>query len=259
MAAFLTNMASTTRLEIGIQFFPLGTAPCQADYATPEVELMPLATGAAVINAAIAAHSPSGLAATGPALESAIAHMKAVAPTHPNEVLSVSLVTESRPADCQPSAIADLATIAASGMAADPRVRTFVIALGEASTLFDPVARAGGTSASIVVPSDNISSGVNDALSKVFFPQEYCAYDIASLVPPGATLDPNLVSVSFPRGLPDGGTIEAPLIQNPSDCASAAIQRNGWSVHPFVADTIVLCGWSCMHFSADVRIAYGCR
>jgi hypothetical protein len=144
---------------VGLQYFPLGgiaPASCMADYATPEVEIAALPGNIGALTASLAMHEPIAFTPTAPALQGAIAHMKAWAPAHPGRVPAVVFVTDGFPTECDPQDIDDVAGIAASGVASAPVVRTFVIGLnlGLGGANYDVLANAGGTGHVMSINSD---------------------------------------------------------------------------------------------------------
>lgn len=220
------NAPGAAGMGVGLQYFPLGgTAPasCTADYATPDVDVGALPANASALVASIQSHAPNGFTPTGPALSGAIVHMKAWASGHPGRVPVVVLLTDGFPTECAPQQIVDIATIAQDGLAAEPRVRTFVVGvnLGANGANLDTVARAGGTHSAFLIASGDLSAELTRAMHSIAVAPLKCAFTL----PPredGGTLDPSLVAL---RSTPaSGGAPEdVPLVASADDC----VQKGG--------------------------------
>lgn len=247
---FFTGPVQTVG-SFGLQYFPLGSAPssCELIYGTPDARITS-SFGFQPIVASLAAHSPQGLAATGPALQGALSYLKGQSVG----IRSAVLITAGAPGECQPNTIADLADIAAGALGSDPQVFTYVIALGEAATLFDPVAAAGGTTLAFKITGGNVRRAVSDAFVDIVGFHVACTFDAGQLAGPSTTLDPSSISLSF--DFPDGGTTAVTPVQSAADCAS--LDRDGWYFN-YSTRKVVLCPDLCDHPRASLRYEYGCR
>jgi hypothetical protein len=133
-------------------------------------------------------------------------------------------------------------------------VFTFVIALGDASSLFDPVAAAGGTNSAFAITGGNVRRAVADALAIIAGVRVPCTFDITQVVPAGITFDPSLVSVAF--DIPNRDPSPVTRVQNAADCANH--DRDGWYFDG-AAKQVVICPDLCNLPRAHLLYQYDCR
>ncbi len=223
------TMGGPPAMTVGVQFFPLnGVAPqsCMADYTTPEVELGLLPGNAAAVAAAIEKHQPTAFTPTAPALQGAIAHMKAWSTNHPGHAPVVVLVTDGFPTECDPQDITDIATIVQNGFKTDPKVRTYVVGfnLGPGGSNLDALAEAGGSGKPFLIDKGDIGAQFVDAMLSISSTPLPCKFDIP-IPPNGTTLDIDQVALGY---TPSATGIEAqvPKLRGLSDCDLN--MGNGW-------------------------------
>jgi hypothetical protein len=133
-------------------------------------------------------------------------------------------------------------------------VSTYVIAVGDAAPLFDPVAAAGGTTSAFAITGGNVRKAVSEALASIVTYQPPCAVDVNQLGLPRSTKDTSLVTVAFEYD--DGGAKDVTRVQSAADCPNHA--RDGWYVNESKGQ-VVLCPDLCAHPRANIRFEYGCR
>jgi hypothetical protein len=256
IAAFATDPAAS-HYALGLQFFPLNGTPttCQADYATPDVEIATLPENASNIEQSLAAHAPLVGAGrpTGPALAGAHAHV--VPRTLPGHALSVGLITMGSPTECEPMSVAGLTAMADMAKNGTPRVWTTVIPLGAAPP---DLARVGGGDPRLLsIPGGDVTKAVRAALFRVIQPPpppEACAYDLPVLEY-RYVLDLERTEVTISSFI--SGHERVPRVDSAADCDRT--DGRGWYYDG--ADsrpTIQLCYRSCADGSSAVGIRFGC-
>jgi hypothetical protein len=248
-------------MSVGIQFFPLdGVAPqsCMADYTTPEVEVGLLPGNAAAVAGAIEKHQPTAFTPTAPALQGAIAHMKAWAPNHPGRAPVVVLVTDGFPTECDPQDITDIATIVQNAFDTEPKVRTFVVGFnfGPGGSNLDALAQAGGTGKPLLIDKGDIGAQLVDAMLSISSSPLQCNFALPT-PPKGMKLDINGLALTY---TPSATGVEAqiPKLQGLSDCDLN--MGNGWFFDsPSNPTKIMTCPGTCSKFAAgEVKTVTGC-
>jgi von Willebrand factor type A domain len=233
-----------------------------AAYAMPAIEIAPLPGVASQITASLAAHTtPNTATPTGPALQGAIDHATTWTNAHPSDVTVVILATDGDPSECgsatsTASLLSQVETIAAAGVAATPKILTFVIGVGTETANLNGIAQAGGTgSAFIVDTSMNVSTQFLAALNKIRGAALGCQYKIP--VPDSGTIDTALVNVQF---TPTGGKSElVPQVANKGVCPASG---NAWYYdNPSNPTEILLCTTTCgtVATGGRVDVLTGCQ
>ena len=243
------------------------------DYATPAVDITTLGSPQPIINS-INAQSPAGLTPTAPALQGAIKHATDWATAHPNHKVVVVLATDGLPTECDPTAISDVAKIAATGASGTPAVDTFVIGVfsptdnqppTNAQQNVDTIASAGGTKQAFIVDTTgNVGQQFTDALNAIRGQALACEFSLPD-PPEGGALDFGKVNVSFSS---NGQTNNVYYVGDKSKCDP---NTGGWyyDVDPASGATptkIIVCDSTCTAFkaassgtaSAQVDVKLGC-
>lgn len=250
-------------ISIGMQYFGLetgssGNDSCTAStYATAAVEIAAMPGAASALTTSINGHSPTSGTPTSAALQGAINHASSWASAHTGHVSAVVLATDGEPEECD-TKLADIDAIAAAGLAATPKVTTFVIGVGSSLSNLNGIAAAGGsTSAFLVDTGGNVNTQFLAAMNAIRNSAS-CTYQIP--VPTdGSAADPTQVNVVF---TPTGGA--ATTIPNVGTKAMCPASGNGWYYDTAAAPTsILLCDSTCGTIQADgtgtVDIALGCQ
>lgn len=275
LSAFFADGASAG-MRASLHVFPKGATiqeECTATYADPLVALRDLPEPAAFSDA-IANVSPSGGTPTLPALAGAADAARAAKAVHPNERTVIVLVTDGEPGyringmnttGCgdpswdasgqPPNDIANVASLAASLLADQPPINTYVIGVGDALNNLDSIARAGGTGRALLVSAQmpsRTAEELRDALSYVRNSTLACAFPVPS-PPDGRKLDLGRVNVVVRV---DG---REETLSYSDQCAAA----EGWRYDQIDAPSrIELCSAACARVKADVStivtIAFGC-
>jgi hypothetical protein len=233
-----------------------------AAYAMPAIEIAPLPGVASQITSSLAAHTtPNTATPTGPALQGAIDHATSWENAHPMDATVVILATDGDPSECgsatsTASLLSQVETIAAAGVAATPKILTFVIGVGTETANLNGIAQAGGTgSAFIVDTSMNVSTQFLAALNKIRGAALGCQYKIP--VPDSGTIDTGLVNVQF---TPIGGKAElVPQVANKGLCPASG---NAWYYdNPSNPTEILLCTTTCgtVATGGRVDVLTGCQ
>jgi Mg-chelatase subunit ChlD len=265
----------TSGISVGMQYFAVanpdaglfGLIPVVGDscdptlYAQPAIEIAPLPGVAAQITASLAKHNtPSTGTPTTAALQGAINHATTWAKAHPADATIVILATDGDPDECGNGSgtaiLSQVEAIAAAGVAATPKILTFVIGVGTETANLNGIAMAGGTkSAFIVDTSMNISAQFLAALDKIRGAALGCQYKIP--VPMTGSVDDSKVNVQF---TPSGGKSE--LVPHVADAAHCPTTGDAWYYdNPSSPTQILLCTTTCGTVSSggEVDVLTGCQ
>jgi hypothetical protein len=262
MSTAINNFVSSPQaagVGIGLGFFGLadGTTVCTSNsYATPVVPIAPLPGNATAVNNAIAATMPSGGTPTTPALQGAIAYARAYTIAQRGQrSAAVLFVTDGTPTGCGTTNTVGTAAMAASdGYDGAPRIRTFVVGMGDTAAL-DQVALAGSGNAYHYIPTAGDVVGTVVAALKAITGMITCQYSLR--VPAGTTLDPALVNVEVALG--GGAPTRLGKVSGPTSCGASG----GWyyddNANPML---IGLCSQTCDPLKANpnsqVQVLVGC-
>jgi len=272
----------TSGISVGLQYFAQSAPPpdggavaglfclipavcdsCDpAAYAQPAIEIAPLPGVASQITASLAAHTaPNTATPTGPALQGAIDHATTWANAHPADATIVILATDGDPSECgsatsTASLLSQVESIAAAGVAATPKILTFVIGVGTETANLDGIAQAGGTgNAFIVDTSQNVSTQFLDALNKIRGAALGCQYKIP--VPDSGVVNTGEVNVQFTA---TGGSPElVPQVASKAQCPASG---NAWYYdNPSSPSQILLCTSTCgtVATGGTVDVLTGCQ
>jgi hypothetical protein len=233
-----------------------------AAYAMPAIEIAPLPGVASQITSSLASHTtPNTATPTGPALQGAIDHATAWSMAHPMDVTVVILATDGDPSECgsansTASLLSQVETIAAAGVAATPKILTFVIGVGTETANLNGIAMAGGTgSAFIVDTSMNVSTQFLAALNKIRGAALGCQYKLP--IPDSGLIDTGKVNVQF---TPTGGKSElVPQVPSKALCPTSG---DAWYYdNPSNPSEILLCTTTCGTVSTGgtVNVLTGCQ
>jgi hypothetical protein len=263
LIAFVKD-SDSAGVYVGLKFFPRApdsTEVCsQQAYSTPDTPFAQLPGNATAIETAINGETPNGLSTpTWPALGGAILKGIEIAQNNPGHSAAVLLVTDGVPqgpaatcAGVDPTSTAEIAKLAATGVAFNPPVSTYVIGLpGVDQTFANEVAKAGGSDSAILVSNTNVQVEFQNALAKVRGQALPCDYELPDQVTNG-TYDTGKVNVQL---TPGGGTPQD-ILQTP-DCNTA----DGW-YYGAGKTKIILCPNVCdtikKDYQAKVQIVLGC-
>ena len=250
---------AATGVAVGLQYFPLGgQAPlsCEADYATPAVELALLPENAPALVQSLDMGETAGSASTGPALQGAIDYMKLAAVERPYAMHTVVLVTAGLPTECEPADVSGLASIAAAAHVESPYVNTLVIALGSGLESLHELASAGSTEQAHLIAGGDVTEQVRNILLDLFTIGPGCVFELP-LPPEGEELDVRRMSVQV-VDVVSREWITIPSVNSPEDCALNGDE--GWFLHDPVTPTrIELCAGTCTKMpGSDVQILFDC-
>ncbi len=265
LKSFITDPANAG-LGVGIGFFPSGgggrrnNAECSAaTYATPNVEIGPLATTSSTLTAAIDAQQPKGSTPTVPSLQGALQHASAWAAAHPTHRVAVVYATDGEPTGCSAqNTVVNAATIAGMAFVGTPSIPTYVLGVGPNLTSLNQIAAAGSNNAAMAFLVD-VNADAAMELSKALAAIRTtvalgCTYTIPPS-PAGQTFQPGLVRVEYT----DSKGRVTSVLQDPpmTDCAKG----QGWQYSPDMTQ-INLCGSQCDAVKADsggkLKVQFGC-
>lgn len=290
-SAFNAFLSSNTMagVGVGIQYFPLlkecsthaecdlegqpDTGACSSGkcvfpgslcdtglYGTPDVPIAALPGVQTAITASLDAHSPLGGTPMGVALSGALAHAKSWAAAHTDRSTIVLLATDGlpEPSDpCEPKTIPGVADIAEAGIAADPKIPTYVVGVGNELDALNTIAVAGGTNSAFLVDADaNAPAALAAALASIRAKAVPCRYPL----PDGAGAD--LTKVNVDATFTVGGKTKVFFVETADGCAAAGNQ--GWYYDdPSAPTSIVVCEGTCQALrddvDASVSILVGCE
>ena len=269
----------TSGISVGLQYFGLpdpdaganpfgipGGDSCDPSiYAKPEIEISPLPAIGAMITASLANHTkPNTSTPTPVALQGAINHATAWAKAHPADATIVILATDGDPTECgsmgnmetQAQYIAEVEAIAAAGVAATPKILTFVIGVGSSTANLNGIAMAGGTNTAFIVDtSQNITMQFLTALNKIRGAALGCTYKVP--IPMMGMTNFNLVNVQFTAS---GGKPQ--LVGQCADKAHCPKSGDAWYYDdPANPANIILCTTTCgtVATGGEVDVLTGCQ
>jgi hypothetical protein len=201
--AFLEDDASQ-RLKLGLALF--GSA-CDAGHYTPQVPVAPLPANAASLRVALPSAAVQN-SSTLPALKGAMAQARIWAAANVDTRLSLVLVTDALPAECDASAIdytAELSKVLSEGLEGTPSVPTFVVGFGSHMAIRS---LGAGTTSPAMLAVNEPTSGVLAALRSVRDAARSCAVSLPTGVRP----------VSLAWTVRVDGQRELQLLGQASDC-----------------------------------------
>ena len=245
-------------LGVGMRFFPNRRNICDvASYATPTVEIGPLATTGARLSASIDLQTPGGQTPTVPSLTAAIAHAAEWAKAHPTHRVAVVYATDGYPKGCDGNnTIEGAAMVAKAGFAAKQSIPTYVLGVGPNLADLNTIAVSGGTTKAFLVDtSQNAAAQLTAALASIRTSSVLdCTYTIPA-PPAGESLEPGKVNITYT----DGKGAVTKVAQDPA--GTACSKGSGWQ---YSADgtQIDLCGALCDKVKADqggkLSVLFGC-
>jgi hypothetical protein len=222
-------------------------------------------------------HTPENATPTAPALSGALQAASARALSRRDRTVVAVLATDGFPTTCwglgvdtADEAVAEVASIAAEGVADDPAIPTFVIGVftpeeeAGARAVLDAVAEAGGSERAFLVnTAGDVTSGFREALEAIRESTPGCDYSIPE--PEGdAELDYTQVNVQFTQ-TPGEDPETLYYVADPEACADNA---GGW-YYDVALDSdeaparIIICAETCELFrdapSGAVSISIGCE
>ena len=152
--------------------------------------------------------------------------------------------------------LSQVETIAAAGVAATPKILTFVIGVGTETANLDGIAQAGGTNTAFIVDTSmNVSAQFLTALNGIRGAALGCQYKIP--VPDSGIVNTGEVNVQFTA---TGGKPELiPQVASKGQCPASS---NGWYYdNPASPSEILLCSTACGSISTGgtVNVLTGCQ
>ena len=251
------NDGAAAGIGVGLQFFPLQTCAA-AEYAKPEVPILPLPGNAESLLKAIAKHQPNGSTPTAAALEGAITYAGQFVKQNPTHTVAVVLATDGIPTSCAPlDTVPAVAGIAAAGWT-NAKVQTFVIGVGSELAALNAISAAGGTKAAFLVDvAGNVVQQFAAALKAIQGLALACSYAIPTPLP-GEKIDFEKVNVQMTLG-----TGPPQLLTYVGSEAACAPPTLGWHYDDPVTPTkIQLCAATCAvpasAGSVKVELILGC-
>ena len=256
-----------------LESFCIHTSNCDpAVYATPEVEIAPLADVSDQLVQSLNDQVLEELTPMAPALQGAISHTRQWVEDHPEHAAIVVLATDGFPTECLGPSVAtvedtfqEVAGFAEAGYLGTPSIETFVIGVfapdeaAFAETSLGVIAQAGGTQeAFIVETSSNVGEEFLAALETIRLAAIPCDFEIPE--PDSGEVNFGEVNVEFSSGGSDPTTLF--YVASPGDCDA----DGGWhyDVDPDAGTPtrITVCPASCDAFKetrGTISIELGCQ
>lgn len=275
------NSPQAENARVGLQFFGLsnGADDCGVDkYATPAVPVAPLAGNRAALLNAIDTTLPGSLTPTLPAVAGALRYAQQVAsdPANAGVPTVMVLASDGLPSECGPTGpdgqpivsfreiIDTLESYSApptdaSGMPAQPPVRTFLVGTNELRNNAQSLAEAGNGQAFLVgggTPGVDLEARFLDALLSIIVRPLDCEIDVPQTAPDtGEVIDFEQVRLRF-TGASSGAVTEFPRTTGPQTCGVS----QAWFYEDANPPTkIFLCRNACDSLGAgELKLELGC-
>jgi hypothetical protein len=259
------NSPLSAGLGAGITFFPR-TSPggglyCStADYAFPVVPIGTLPGTAKSILKAISLQTLASGTPTTPALDGAHLYARSRQVMQPDRAVSVVVVTDGEPHNCN-STIAGTIAVAAAATTGIPPIKTYVLGVGPSLANLNAIAQAGGTTHAYLVESGG-EARLLAALETIRTSALACEY----ILPLTADRKPRIdvVRVTTKIGA-DGTTTDVEQVPDAEACAGGP----GWFFDNPVPPgdppptKIMLCPASCtplVHGTGNqLEVVFGCE
>lgn len=243
------------------------TASCELRYDQPVVPIGPLPQQAAALIAAIDDRVPRGGTPMGPAVEGALAHLRAHVAAHPDRQVALVLATDGLPDGfCSRNYVQSISDALAGARAVAPALPAYVIGVfspaevAEAMPGLTRLAMSGGTGAPTFVNANaDLSQGFQKALDQIRGTVLPCEFKI----PPPSTgmLDFGKVNVRLLLG---AGNEDIPYVGSADRCDPV---RGGWHYDRDPATgppaTVKVCEATCRKIKSDnngrVEVRFGCK
>jgi hypothetical protein len=239
------------------------------DYAAPAVPIALLPGVASAISTSLAAHRPNGNTPTSAALQGAINEAESYARANPGHSVVAVLATDGIPDECTPNTIPAIAGIAASGVGANPSVKTFAIGVftpndvASGTAALNQIASSGGSGQAFIIntTSQNVEQQFISALNSIRGAALPCQYVLP--VPSVGTPDFKRVNVQFTTG--SGAAATLPYVEAPANCDPS---KGGWYYDTDPAEggtpkAILVCPSTCTTLKGDAKgrvdVVLGCQ
>ena len=239
-------------------------------YATPAVEIGPIADVLTPIDRALSDQPPQGLTPTVPALDGAIRHAREWSVGHPDQTVVTVLATDGLPTECGPNVngapapIEQVLDIARSGLEDELPIRTFVIGVfppGDAASInnVNAIAVAGGTEQAVAIDAEGeVEAEFLDALRQIREGSLACQFQIPQT---DELLDYFSVNLQFDTG---DGRQQLGFVPNEAACANSP---NSWhydvDANVTQPNAIQVCPAVCDQFRAtpngSITLQLGCK
>ncbi len=256
LSAFVAD-PDAAGLDIGLQFFPLGSSCDETVFADPAVPIAPLPGNANAINAALARVTPEGETPTLPALRGGVEYARALLSADPTRDVVVAIVTDGAPDACMSTTDA-VAGVAAQAANSDPEVLTYAIGLENGFTAdMNQIAAAGGTGSAILLGADpTTAQDLVTTLRTLRDDQRDCRYAVPPVA--GVVVSPYDLTVAYTL-TPGAPSTPLALVADITTCGA----NGGFFVDdPAQPKNLQLCPATCtgVHTSTSshVAVSAGC-
>jgi hypothetical protein len=256
LSAFVAD-PDAAGLDIGLQFFPLGSSCDETVFANPAVPIAPLPGNANAIDAALARAAPDGETPTLPALRGGVEYARALLSADPTRDVVVAIVTDGAPDACMSTTDA-VAGVAAEAANSDPEVLTYAIGLENGFVAqMNQIAAAGGTGEAILLGADpSTAQDLVTTLRTLRDNQRNCRYAVPPVA--GVVVSPYDLTVAYTL-TPGAPSTPLALVGGIGSCGA----DGGFFVDdPTRPKILQLCPATCtgvhMSTSSHVAVSAGC-
>lgn len=272
MQQFLADPAvQAAAPRVGLAFFGATGSPndpreCDPfSYATPAIEIEPVATSASKIQQAVINERQllGGQTPWFPALEGALMHAQQWQGTNPLRTAIAVLITDGYPTECDMdvSHIQEMVGEFYAGISGAyntrgaPGIRTYIVGVSVDKFNLDAVAQMGGTGQAFIVDGTNAVGQFASALVNVVTKAAVAPPCTIPLPQPPNPVDPAKVQLLYE---PPAGVIqELPLVDSAANCGAP----NGgfYYDNPAAPRSVTLCPCSCANVGlGNLEFRFGC-
>ncbi|MEM9073903.1 MAG: vWA domain-containing protein [Myxococcota bacterium] len=240
-----------------------------AQYATPSIEVGPVASVRSDVMLAFATERPAGISSTPTwaALQGAHAYAREVSDANPDHRVAVILATDGLPSGrCTPRDLPTIETVASTALAADPGIPTYVVGVfadsdTDAQANLNAIAAAGGTETAFISGTGaDAAERLVAALESIREASFSCDQQLPE-APDGMTLDLTRINVEFLSGT---GRSVIPFVEDAEGCDETL---GGWHYsgggEGEMPDGIALCPATCESVNRQpdgrLEIRVGCE
>jgi hypothetical protein len=231
-------------------------------YQTPMVPIAELPAARAALEAALATVVPEGGTPTTPAVQGALAHLRARVNADPTRRQLLVLATDGMPSLCPPNTVDTAAAALSEARTATPAITTHVIGvfspaqLTKAQPALDQLATAGGTGAPFVLMAGaDLTQKFIDAVNQIRGAAAGCEFTIPR--PASGDIDYDKVNVRITTA---AGNEDLSYVGSADRCDPL---RGGWyyDVDPKVGtpSRVLVCASTCSKVKITVGLSVGLR
>jgi hypothetical protein len=250
LQGFFGSITAQDNIWAGISFFSRNRGSCTvSDYEKPDSEIALLPGAAMSLDQAVMKQTPQGSTPTVPALQGALNHANSWAAQHTDQNVVVVYATDGYPQGCDKTNTIDVAAQdAATALAGQYKIHTYVLGVGPNLTDLDKIAASGGTDSALFI--DVAGTDVTQQLIDKF-----------NQIRTAATTDCTFTVPAPPAGQTLNGYVNVKANDVVVPFNDTATCDQGWQYNADKTQ-IILCGTTCDQVKADnasISMAFGCQ